>query len=866
MQRIREAQSGLCRLRLPIGALVLALAPSAMLLADPGREVRVGVYSNPPKIDIEDPNQSGARGHAGASGLFAELLGEIARLEGWRIRYQPCDWVDCLDRLEAGQLDLMPDVAFTPARNERFAFHDIAAVASWSQVFAPALARFDSVRSLSRKRVALLEGGVQQDWMERLRVEDGVAMDLVVFPRIEEAFAAVADGRADAVITNHFAGQHFAPRYGLMETPVTFDQVSLFFAAPDPASPLLPIIDRYLLAWKRDPESIYYAALARASAAPTEVRLPRWVMSVLPALVLLAVAFAILARWLSGRVRVATRELRQHTDELENLLAMAPVVLYRLTAPDLRTVWVSANIKSMTGFAVEDAQIEGWWIARIHPDDRERVARDNLALFEQGRSSSEYRVFDQNGRTLHVLDEKRFVADTPGQQRGMIYGSWSDLTRAREQQHRLEFLQRHDLLTRLPNREALLALTRRRLDSDQVETGANAFVVLDLDRFRTVNQAMGAAVGDRVLCQVANRLREWAADTDLLARIGNDEFGLLLSAPDAASIDSALNGLLVMLGAPMRFGGHSLSVTASVGMALLVVDGSDADQLLQRAGQALDSARANGGNRWVRYHPGLGDDAGQRLLLEQELRRAIQEEQLELHFQPQFRLDTGRLVGVEALVRWRHPERGLVAPSEFIPLAEQIGLIGEIDAWVVAAACLQFRAWKDCGFDPGRVSVNLSPVQLYRQDLPDYVAACLARARMPSERLLVELTETSLMQNPELGSKVLGRLGEAGVGVAMDDFGTGYSNLVHLNQLAIVQLKLDRSLIVDIEQSERARKLVRLVLAMAAGLEIETVAEGLETDGQRELLHRYGCSLGQGFLLGRPMPPDQLPGAVRHVI
>lgn len=853
----------------PVGALLIAVVCmllSAALLADPGREVRVGVYSNPPKIDIEDPSRNSDPNQVGASGLFAELLAEIARLEGWRLRYLACDWLDCLARLEAGQLDLMPDVAFTPARTERFGFHDIAAVASWSQVFAPAQARFDSVRSLNGVRVALLEGGVQQEWMQQLRIEDEVALELVVFPRIEEGFAAVADGRADAVITNHFAGQHFAPRYGLMETPVTFDQVNLFFAAPDPASPLLPIIDRHLLAWKRDPESIYYAALARASAAPAEVRLPRWVLSVLPALVLLAAAFAFLARWLNGRVRLATRELRQHTDELENLLAMAPVVLYRLTAPDLQAEWVSANIKTMTGFSVEDARTEGWWLARIHPEDRERVASDNLAVLEQGRISSEYRVFDRSGRTLHVLDEKRFVADAPGQRSGVIYGSWSDLTRAREQQHRLDFLQRHDVLTRLPNREALLALTRRRLDTGLTDGGIQAFVVLDLDRFRTVNQAMGAAVGDRVLCQVANRLRDWAAGTDLLARIGNDEFGLLLSAADSSSIESTLNELLVMLGSPMRFGGHGLSVTASVGMALLGTDGSDADQLLQRAGKALDSARAAGGNRWVHYHPGLGDDAGRRLLLEQELRQAVQQDQLALDFQPQFRLDSGQLVGVEALVRWQHPEHGLVSPAEFIPLAEQIGLIGEIDAWVIAAACTQFRSWQDRGFDPGRVSVNLSPAQLYREDLPDIVAACLARAGMPPERLLVELTETSLMQNPELGSQVLRRLGEAGVGVAMDDFGTGYSNLVHLNQLAIVQLKLDRSLIVEIEQSERARKLVRLVLAMAAGLEIETVAEGIETDGQHQLLRSYDCSLGQGFLLGRPMPPDRLPGAVRDAV
>jgi diguanylate cyclase (GGDEF)-like protein len=849
-----------------LAMLVSSLAVSAALLADAGREVRVGVYSNPPKIDIEDGSGSGAANRAGASGLFAKLLGEIARLEGWRLLYVPCDWADCLVKLEAGQLDLMPDVAFTPARIERFGFHDIAAVASWSQVFALPQEHLNSPRALNGMRVALLDGGVQQEWMERLRAEDGVAMDLVVFPRIEEAFAAVAGGRADAVITNHFAGQHFAPRYGLMETPVTFDQVNLYFAAPDPASPLLPVIDRYLLAWKRDPESVYYAALARASAAPAEVRLPRWVLSVLPVLVLLAVAFAFLARWLNGRVRLATRELRQHTDELENLLAMAPVVLYRLSAPDLRAEWVSANIKTMTGFTATDAQVEGWWLARIHPDDRERVARDNRALLEQGRMSSEYRVFDRRGRTLHVLDEKRFVATAPGQRSGMIYGSWSDLTRTREQQHRLDFLQHHDLLTRLPNREQLLALTRRRIDSGQAGCGTHAFVVLDLDRFRTINQAMGTAVGDRILCQIANRLREWAADDDLLARIGNDEFGLLLSAADPARLEAALNGLLVMLGAPMRFGGHGLSVTVSVGMTLLGPDGSDADQLLQQAGQALDSARAAGGNRWVQYQPGLGDDAGRRLLLEQELRHAILNQQLELHFQPQFRLDTGQLVGVEALVRWQHPERGLVAPAEFIPLAEQIGLIGEIDAWVVAAACLQYRAWQDGGFDPGRVSVNLSPVQLYREDWPDHVTACLERAGMPPERLLVELTETSLMQNPELGNQVLRRLGEAGVGVAMDDFGTGYSNLVHLNQLSIVQLKLDRSLVIDIEHSGRARKLVRLVLAMAAGLEIETVAEGIETEGQRELLRSYGCSLGQGYLLGRPMLPDRLPAAVRNAV
>ena len=842
--------------------LVFAALVSAMILglvadgldANGSREVRVGVYANPPKIDIDEAT--------GASGLFPELLGEIARAEGWRLRYIPCTWSDCLERLEAGELDLMPDVALTPARLERFGFHEIAAVSSWSQVFAPPQRRFTSLGSLDGARIVLLEGGVQQDWMAELEVGTGIVLHLRSFSRIEEAFAAVQDGDADAVITNYFAGQHFAPRYGLIESPVTFDPISLFFAAPDASSSLLPAIDRHLLAWKRDPSSSYYQALARASTPPPEVRLPRWLMLILPALVLVSVGFGLLARWLNLRVRRANRELQQYTAELEQLLAMAPVVLYRLSAPGMRAEWVSANIRTMTGFSVEQARSPGWWAERIHPDDRARAVRDNKLLFEQGRSSSEYRVFDRRGSILQVLDEKRFIADASGADRGVIYGSWSDLTRTREQQHRLDFLQHHDLLTRLPNREALLELTRRRLASADTAAGTDAFVMLDLDRFRTVNQAMGTSVGDGVLRQIANRLREWAAEEDLPARIGNDEFGLLLSSNQPMGIESTLNGLLVMLAAPMRFGGHSLAITASIGVALLHEDGSNADQLMRRAAQALDHARALGGNRWVRYEAGFGDDAGQRLVLEQELRHALEQDQFELHFQPQFRLDTGRLAGVEALVRWRHPERGLVPPIEFIPLAEQIGLIAEIDSWVLAAACVQYREWRNTGFDPGTVSVNLSPLEFFSEALPDFVAMCLADAAMEPDRLQIELTETSLMQNPELGAKVLRKLREAGVGVAMDDFGTGYSNLVHLNQLPIVQLKLDRSLVLDIEHSERARKLVKLVLAMAAGLEIETVAEGVETEGQRALLRRYGCTLGQGFLLGRPMKAEQLRGAL----
>jgi diguanylate cyclase (GGDEF)-like protein/PAS domain S-box-containing protein len=826
-----------------------ALAPVGPASAEESRLIRVGVYSNLPKIGLDHDGRP--------AGLFIELIERIAADNGWQPAFQPCEWGECLRRLADGELDLMPDVALTADRRARFHFHDIPVVQSWSQFYAPParpLTGFDDLRGL---RIAVLEASVQQAFLERMRASGESAFSLVVTDSLASAFAQVRDGQADAAVANNFFGQANAARFELVETPITFNQVSLFYAASDAGRAYLPAIDAQLGAWKSSADSPYYDALVRAFGTPAESRLPDWALSaviVAVAAALLMAAVAALQRW---RVRRAAARLDVAHGQLAQLLDSAPTVLYSLSYPGLDVEWVSPNVRRIMGFTQEEALRPGWWARVVHPDDRAAIDADNARLGRHASLAHEYRILDAGGRVRYVRDEKRLVRDEPaGGER--VVGTWNDLTSTHEHAQEIDFLSNFDQLTRLPNRQLLdrrlgeiIAATR--------ESGEPCTVILlDIDRFKSINESLGLDSGDSILRRTADRLRRWTCGDDFVARFGNDEFVVVTARFAGDELECAINELQQVVNVPVMADGRELLVTASFGVARRGPEGSDGETLLRRAHQAALQARHAGGGRWRLFDAGAEPDSDQRLFLESDLRRAVDGREMVLHFQPQRRMADSSIAGVEALVRWNHPEHGLLAPDRFIGLAEETGMIEGIDAWVLGEACRQLSDWLARGIEVPHISVNVSAQRLYDEELIEQVDACVQRYDLDPRRLMLELTETQLMRWPERAEAIIRRLGEIGVGISVDDFGTGYSNLAYLNRLALNQIKLDRSLILDIESSSRSWTMVRGMINISRELGLETVAEGIETERHWALLREAGCGAGQGFLIARPMPAGDL--------
>lgn len=436
-----------------------------------------------------------------------------------------------------------------------------------------------------------------------------------------------------------------------------------------------------------------------------------------------------------------------------------------------------------------------------------------------------------------------------------------EMARRRGAEIRLEHLARHDPLTGLPNRLAF----GERLDSLLRQPGAAqrpfALLYLDLDRFKAVNDSLGHGVGDEVLRQAAARLQRALAPDDLIARPGGDEFVCLAHGiRDADGAIARARALLGQLDMPFLAGDHDLRLGACVGSSLYPGDGRTVDALVRNAETAMYRAKSAGPASFRPYEPEMTAYASERLRLERQLRRAIDEGGLWLDYQPQVDSATGRLLGAEALARWSTPELGTVSPGRFIPIAEETGIIVELGEWVLREACRQVVAWDHQGLRLPKVSVNLSVRQLERTDIPARVAAILAETGLAPERLEVEITESVLMAVDDTLA-MLERLRAIGVQLSVDDFGTGYSSLAYLKLLPIGTLKIDRAFVAGIGRSAGDEAIVRTVASLSGSLGLRLIAEGVETAGQAEFLARAGCDALQGFLHGRPMAAEAFRAA-----
>ncbi|MFJ4067887.1 putative bifunctional diguanylate cyclase/phosphodiesterase [Pseudomonas sp. NPDC089996] len=421
----------------------------------------------------------------------------------------------------------------------------------------------------------------------------------------------------------------------------------------------------------------------------------------------------------------------------------------------------------------------------------------------------------------------------------------------------------HDTLTGLPNRTLLSDRIEQAIGKVAEQGGCFALMFIDLDGFKPVNDAFGHHVGDLLLKAVAARLRGHLHSQDTLARIGGDEFVLLVELQEPEDAMDVAVKQVNLVSRAFRVAEHDLQLTASLGIVLYPGNGQDQLELLRNADAAMYHAKSAGKNGYSFFDVSMNSNARQQLQLLQDLRTALEQGQFRLHYQPKFDAQACTPIGAEALLRWEHPQHGLMLPDRFIGLAEKTGLIIPIGEWVLGEACRQMRQWLEQGHTDWRMAVNLSAIQFCHAGLVDSVARALHENRLPANRLTLEITETTAMHDADASLTVLQRLSDMGVDLSIDDFGTGYSSLMYLKRLPANELKIDRGFVRDLEQDSDDAAIVSAIVALGQALGLRIVAEGVETNRQQDFLTRLGCDSLQGYLLGQPVPAEQFMGRLQ---
>jgi diguanylate cyclase (GGDEF)-like protein/PAS domain S-box-containing protein len=559
------------------------------------------------------------------------------------------------------------------------------------------------------------------------------------------------------------------------------------------------------------------------------------------------------------------RILREIEDRYRPLPEGLPSVAYIYEAGlQGECLYVSPSIERVLGFTREEwMSSHSMWDRSVHPDDFVRVMTAEAQCARSGEKLVlEYRLRTADGRWIWIRDEMTVVRGPGDQLDPLFYGVFLDVTDRKRMESELERLALYDPLTGLPNRALFTDRLEHALEC-RAHTSATAVYFVDLDRFKRINDSLGHASGDEVLREVARRLQGALRPEDTVARFGGDEFTILCESVggvfEAVGVADRLQG---SISEPIKAGGAELRLSASIGFAL-AEDGElvEGQRLIEDADAAMYRAKERGGARAELFDSAMRERAVEAMTVEQELQHGLERGELRLFYQPLVDLDTGLLLGAEALLRWEHPERGLLAPAAFLEVAEESGLIVDIGAWAVREACRQLREWQHRGAASDlRLSVNLGARELTHPDVVATVLGAIRRAGIDPGSLCIEVTETTAMADRASGFRALRELSRAGVRVAIDDFGTGYSSLEHLRSMPADILKIDRSFVHGMSSDSSDNALVAATLALGRTLGMDVVAEGIETDEQASSLRGLACPIGQGDLFARPLPPDELDG------
>ncbi len=820
------------------------------------KTLKVGVYHNPPKIMFDE--------YGKLSGIHGELLMVVAERHNWQLLPVECDWEQCLTFLQQGKIDILPDVAKNDARAQWAEFHEEAALLSWSQLYAAKNEKITSLLDLNNKRVAVLKGSVQESYLQQLIESFELKSELYPVESFSEGFDAVLTGKANAVATNQFFGNQQVVDRSVQMTPIMFLPSELFFAvSQQSSSDILTTIDNELKRLKADENSVYYQIIERWSSQQKAVSVPFYVWWIIAALVLLAVGVLFFNQLLRRKVADKTKALAQSKYRLNTILDSVEAYIY-IKDKDLRYQYANWQVLKLFKLELEDI------IGKTDYDLFDKTTADQLKSYDSKVLESGHRL--AQGEVNNLPGEKEIhqfwsvkvpLFDSTNQVIGLC-GISTDISEYQNMKEEIQSLAYFDPLTGLANRRFMLERLNEEFDLYQSGGGDGVLVMLDIDHFKKINDSFSHDTGDELLILFGQRLESELRQADNAGRLGSDEFMVLLksekgqSLRDDSNLRQRLQVLLERLGEPYKLGGSLESVSVSMGITLFS-DAQSPGDLMQAADLALSQAKDVNASKLQFFNTGIQREFNYRQQLIAALRKAIKSESLEIYLQPQYQQlspDSAlNCLGFEALLRWCDEELGWVSPAEFIPLAESQGLMPDLHRLVLDQVLSSIprlqRSAPECGV---RVAINVSASQFKTEGFVEDIEQRLLATGIPGELLELEVTESMLIDDIEHTANNMERLKALGVTFALDDFGTGYASLGYLKRLPLNSLKIDQSFIRDLHTNNSDEAIVRTVIALGNSLDLDIIAEGVETEEHLLKLQEMGCFRFQGYYFARPEP------------
>lgn len=568
----------------------------------------------------------------------------------------------------------------------------------------------------------------------------------------------------------------------------------------------------------------------------------------------LNITATIIGRYLNQSIRLESEEVSNRENRLHSFMESAQDLI--IAFDETNTIHFMNNaVKKRLGLQPDQENLTMEQV--IQPDNLSLWSRKTCLLgIGEPFEPAIFHLRTQSGETVHV--DCRISSDTKG---GfpLHWAICRDLSQQIESEQQLHHISNHDRLTELTNRHGFTEQAKQLTRIARREHKQNALAIVSVDHLKVINETLSIESGDTLLRSFSQRLLHAVRETDVVGRLAGNQFVILLVNIDGReAVDQVISKLRKRLAAPVTINDHEIFITASIGLSLYPQDASTIDEMINKASSAMYSVKTHGGNNVTYYNSEMDDDIKNRLIMINGLHQALNKNELQLHYQPKVKIKTGRFNSVEVLLRWSHPTLGQVAPGDFIPMAEESGVIGDLTQWVLHEACCQSLKWQQQGLPPIRIAVNVSGHQLQNRALVDQLQQVLNQTGLDPDLLEIEVTESVLMQNPDAASAILNDLRKLGIQLSIDDFGTGYSSLAYLKRFPVHSLKIDRSFILDVEQSEKYAAITASIIQMGKTLNLNIIGEGVETLGQMAFLKEHQCDEVQGYLYSMPVPADEI--------